>query len=470
MTTHTATRGATDALVDLASTLALDDVPERMSHALKRHLLDQIGVQVASTGLPWVEIVRRYALEHAKEGPAFVAGTDRRLDAEDAAFVNAVTGHAFEIDDSAGGASAHPGCVSVPTVLAIGEERDTTGRDALVALAIGFETITRIGVAVTPSLLLHRGFHETCVQGVFGSALATGRLLGLSHDQLTHAMGIAGSHSSGTLEYTQSGGEVKRLHAGLGAIGGVRSARLAALGFTAPRAILEGKRGILQAFCQEYRTEAITDDLGERWEFVDRASLKLYSCAGGVGAQIEAAQAALAQSGRPVEDIEEILVGLDRKSMSMTGTIGPRPNDMTGAQFSTHFCVGLALAKNAADFDTFIEAGQNGFCEPSVLALTERVRVELDADCDAEYLGSPQRWLGKVAIRFRDGRVSEARTFRRGTPGNPLTDEEVVAKFRSLVRSRMTTSQMDAVIGAVMSLETLGSVRELTALLRPTEA
>lgn len=463
--TATTAPGATEALARFASSLRRDQLPDELVHALKRHVLDQLGVQLACTVLPWVQVTTRYALEHGKEGAATVVGTDRHLDAEQAAFANSVSGHGFELDDSAGGASAHPGCICVPTVLAVGEELGSTGMEALMALAVGFESITRIGVAVTPSLLLHRGFHETCVEGVFAAVLCSGRLMGFSAEQFIGGMGIAGSHSSGTLEYTQSGGEVKRLHAGLGSMGGIRSARLAAYGFTAPRAILEGKRGVLQAFCESYRTEAITDTLGEYWEFAARASLKVYSCAGGVGAQIEAAQAALKQSGRTTADIEEILVGLDRKSMSMTGTIGPRPNDMTGAQFSSHFSVGLALAKGDAGMETYLEAGDRGFRDPEVLALTERVRVELDPECDAEYMGSPQRWLGKVAIRFTDGTVSEAKTFRRGTPTNPLSDAEVEAKFLSLAVGAVGEQGARRIIEAVQDLENLASVRDLTKLL-----
>lgn len=457
--------GATEALATFAASLNRTDLPEGYVHALKRHLLDQIGVQLACTKVPWVRVTTSYALQHGKPGPATVVGSSERLDAEFAAFANAVAGHGFELDDSAGGASAHPGCISVPTVLAIGEEQDSSGAEALMALAVGFESVTRIGLSMTPSLLLHRGFHETCVEGVFGAALCAGRLRGFSTEQFVQAMGIAGSHSSGTLEYTQSGGDVKRLHAGLGTMGGIRSARLAELGFTAPNSILEGKRGVLQAFCESYDTTDITGGLGVDWEFEERASLKVHSCAGGVGAQIEAAQAALADSGRSTDDLVEIVVGLDRKSMSMTGTIGPHPSDMTGAQFSSHFSVGLALAKGNADFDTYIHAGEQNFDEPAVRRLAEKVRVELDSECDAEYMGSPQRWLGKVTLRFADGSQTQAKTFRRGTPTNPLTDDEVEAKFLSLAGKVIAEQDAKEIVDAVYSIEDLPTIRDITKYL-----
>jgi 2-methylcitrate dehydratase PrpD len=455
--------GTTARLAAFAAGLHPADVPERMAALVKRHLLDQLGVQLACGALPWVRIATDYVARHGRSGAATLLGDAARYDAELAAFGNAIAGHAFELDDSARGASAHPGCVTVPTVLAVGEELDSSGADALAALAAGFETVTRVGIAMTPSLLLHRGFHETCVDGVFGAAAAAGRLLGLDQQAMVATLGIAGSHASGTTEYTQSGGDVKRLHAGLGAMGGVRSARLAQAGFTAPAAILEGKRGVLQAFCQEYDETAITRDLGRTWEFADRATLKPSCCAASIIAQINAAEQAVATSGRRVADIATIRVGLDRKSMTHIGSIGPEPKDATGAQFSTHYSVALALVKGASDFDTYLAALRGGFADPDVLDLARRVTVELDPECDAEY---PERWLGKVDITFADGTATQGRSYAKGSPLDPMTDDEVRDKFLSLAGRVVPRARALAVVDLVDRLADLGSVGELLAPLR----
>jgi 2-methylcitrate dehydratase PrpD len=460
MTDETAT---TARLAAFAAELKPADVPAPMAALVIRHLLDQLGVQLACGVLPWVRIATDYVARHARPGAALLLGDAGRYDAEYTAFGNAVAGHAFELDDSARGASAHPGCVTVPTVLAVGEELDSSGADALAALAVGFETVTRVGIAMTPSLLLHRGFHETCVDGVFGAAAAAGRLLGLDRDAMVTTLGIAGSHASGTTEYTQSGGDVKRLHAGLGALGGVRSARLAAEGFTAPAAILEGKRGVLQAFCQEYDETAITGGLGEHWEFAERATLKPSCCAASIIAQINAAERALAAAGRTVTDVAAIRVGLDRKSMTHIGSIGPEPTDATGAQFSTHYSVAQALVKGSSDFDTYLAALHDGFADPAVLDLAHRVTVELDPECDAEY---PQRWLGKVDITFADGTAVQGRSYAKGSPLDPMTDDEVHAKFLALAERVVPADRARAVLDLAARLPELRSVGELLAPLR----
>lgn len=452
--------GATEELARFGTALQLADIPADVIATTKEHLLDQIGIQLACSELPWVRTAARYGARYARTGQATVLGTSLRLDAEAAAFVNGISGHAFEYDDSTTGASAHPGCVAVSSMLAMGEELDVSGADALVALTLAFETITRVGIAVSPSLLLHRGWHETCVEGVFGSAIGGSRLMGFDAERGVTALGIAGSHASGTTEYTQSGGDVKRLHAGLGAMGGIRAVRLAADGFTAPVAILEGKRGVIQAVCQEYNADAVSDDLGTVWEFGKRAALKPYCCAASIIAHIDAAKLALDQSGRTVADIASIRVGMDRKSLVHVGSIGPEPHDATGAQFSSEYSVALALVKGSSDFDTYLAALHSGFKDPEVSDLGQRISVHLDDECDDEY---PKRWLGKVTLTFKDGTESLGRTYGKGSVMRPMTTEDVMQKYLGLATRRLTPETAHRVAERVEGLESLRSVRQLLA-------
>jgi 2-methylcitrate dehydratase PrpD len=456
--------GATARLAAWSRSVVEADLSPGMVRALKRHVLDQLGVQLACMELPWIRVATEYALTYGKRGVATVVARRDQLDAEYAAFVNATAGHGFELDDSSAGASAHPSCGSVAPVLAVGEERGCSGLQALLALAIGYETVTRIGLAVSPSLLMDRGFHETCVESVFSAALAAGRLMDLSTEQLGTALGIAGSHASGTAQFSQSGGDVKRLHAGIGVMGGIRAARLAEMGFTAPREILEGRRGIFQAFCETYRADAITDGLGERWEFEPRGTLRVHACAGSIGPRIDAAGQALAASGRRVEDIERIVLGLDRKAMTHIGSIGPYPKDITGAQFSAHFAVAMSLVKGSAGFDAFVRAGEQNFADPQITDLARRIEVQFDPDSEAEL---PARLMGTASLHFRDGSSIERKAFYKGDPVDPLTDAEVEEKFRGLATRVIPAEQAQQVIAAVEKLETLDDIRQLTSLLTP---
>jgi 2-methylcitrate dehydratase PrpD len=454
----------TDDLAEFAAGLTPADVPVSVQRFVKRHLLDQIGIELACSTLPWVKVAQGYASQFGKSGTSTVMGRQERLDAEPAAFVNAIAGHGFEMDDYFPGAYSHPGSVVVPTALSVGEELESTGAEVLAALVVGFETLVRIGAAVTPSLLQHRGFHAPSAVGVFGSAVVTGRLLHFNQTQMVTALGIAGSHSSGTTEYTQSGGDVKRLHAGLGALGGLRSARLANAGFTAPRAILEGRRGFLQAFAQSYDAESIARDLGTVWESAERAALKPYCCCGAIHPQITAALRALAESGHTTDEIVDIRIGVDATAVSHVGSIGPEPKDATEAQFSAHFAVALALVKQDAGFATFVGAVNDGFKDEAVLTLSRKIRVEFDSEFEEKSAGSRK---GKVDITFEDGSVNAVSCVAKGSPEDPLLDDEVHAKFMSLATQVISDEQARQIIQNVENLENLASVQ---ALLEPLHA
>jgi 2-methylcitrate dehydratase PrpD len=454
--------GATEQLAGFAAGLTAGTLPDEVRDKVLLHTLDQVGAQVIGATMRWNRIVREYALDSSPDGPAAVVAADRRLTAEWAALANATAGHGLEIDDYHPTALSHPGCVAVPTVLAVGEALARRGADAVAALAAGFEGVVRIGLAVMPAMLHGRGIHETCVEGVFGAALAAGRLRGMAADTLAGALGVAGSHASGTTEYTQSGGEVKRLHAGLGAAGGIRAVELAARGFTGPPTVLEGRRGVLQAFCDEPRVAALTDGLGERWELLDCAIKPYFNC-GLIHAPTAALLDLVAETGLRAEDVEEIVVGCDRLSLVHVGTIGPHPRDMTGAQFSAEFSLALALVVGGNDVGHYLAAERDGYRSPAVTAVAERVRLELDPAVDAAF---PAAFRTSLRVRRRDGSWLHRAASAPGSPENPLSPDAVRAKFARTVEPVVGPERAAAVVRAVDDLADDGPVSAVLAALR----
>lgn len=421
--------GATREYAEFAVGLKFTDLDDALRAKLELHTLDQVGAQVAGATRSWNTVVRGYALDRSRRGSAAVVGANRRLASEWAAFANATAGHGFEVDDYHAAALSHPGCIAVPTVLAVGEELAATGHEAVVALALGFESILRIGLAVQPSMINDRGFHETCAAGVFGAALATGRLHGLDSETLASALGIAGSHASGTTEYSQSGGEVKRLHAGIGAMGGIRGVELARRGFSGPPTILEGRRGFMQAFADTTRPEALTDGLGVRWDMMD-AAIKPYANCGLIHAPIDAMKKLVVEEGIGADDILEIVVGCDRLSLNHVGKIGPGPVDTTGAQFSMEYSLAMLLVLGGAGFAEYFDAEQRGFQIPEVNYVAKKVRLELDEEADRLF---PEKFFARVTVRRMDGSVLTRTAYALGSPDSPMSDDLVRDKFRRTV-------------------------------------
>jgi 2-methylcitrate dehydratase PrpD len=233
--------GATRQLAEFIATTKYDDLPAEVIEKTKELITDQLAVALAGSMLPWNRKVLEYVQEMNITGNSRVFGSHHRTSLEYAALINGTFGHGFELDDYCTPCGAHVGCVVIPAAVGVSEQLHSSGRDFLAAVAIGAEIILRIGFALTVRGISARGFHSTSVYGPFGAAAASARLLNLDKNAMTHTLGIAGSHCSGTTEYDQTGGDIKRLHAGIAGMAGIRAALLAKRGFTAPPTILEGK-------------------------------------------------------------------------------------------------------------------------------------------------------------------------------------------------------------------------------------
>ncbi|WP_193318878.1 MmgE/PrpD family protein [Nonomuraea phyllanthi] len=456
------TTGATTELAEFASGLEFADLPPEVVERITWHVLDAVGAGLAGSAKPWNAVVRRYALRESAPGPCTAYGSAATARPEWAALANATAGHGFEIDDYALPALAHPGCVVVPAALAVGEELGAGGRRMLAAAAAGFETVVRFGLATTPSLTSDRGFHVTGVHGVFGAAAVACRLRGLDAGTTASAYGLAASHAGGVTEYTRSGGEVKRLHAGLAAMGGIRAATLARDGFTGPRTAVEGPRGLLRAYAARARPAALTDGLGTRWELHGLA-LKRYCVCAGIQAPLQAVAELRARHDLPPAAVEEVVVGVDDATRAHVGAVGAHPRDMTEAQFSARHAVAMSLVLGGNGPGHYARLEAAGFDLPAVSALAARVRLERDAEAEAAF---PARLLARVRVRLRGGgelvRVAEA----PGSPGAPMTGEEIEAKFLGLAGEVAGDRAARAVRDAVRALPHDGPVAAVLAPVR----
>jgi 2-methylcitrate dehydratase PrpD len=447
-------------LAEWALDLKLRDIDPAVILRVKLHLLDQIGAQVSCRNLPTPRLTREYMSKFGVAGVSSVLGTRQRLDAECAGFVNGTAGSSFEIDDYGGnGAYAHPGCVVVPGALAVGEASRATGADMLRATAAGFETVMRLAVATMPSLLQERGFHQTGAHGVFAVALASCMIERDDVATTVNALAIAGSHASGTTEYAQTGGEVKRVHAGIGVAGGIRSARLARLGLTGPPTIFEGRRGFLQAFCNRYDEKALYDTLGSRWVFAERAALKAYASCALVHHHFAAYDKLRAAHAFVPEDIEEVVLGCEALTLVHNGAAGPRPTDIVGAQFSAEYGIAMRIVMGRNDVGAYLDAEAAGFKDAAVTSVAERVRLEADAECAAAIP------MGRVTLRLRGGQTLSDTGYALGSPLNPLGRDDIQRKYLDLVSRDFGDATARCSMDLVMNIENVKDLGELTRLL-----
>ncbi|MBI4192459.1 MAG: MmgE/PrpD family protein [Betaproteobacteria bacterium] len=450
------TQGATRELARFASRITLSDVPTEVISKIKALILDQLGAEIVAIDLPWTRSIKQYAKRHSREGASIVVVSGESLDAEYAALVNGTAGHGFEIDDYHP-APTHIGCVAVPATLAIALEQESTGEELLLASIIAFEIIARVANATMPSMIFDRGFHATCAHGVFGAAAAAGRLMGLSEADILMALSLAGSHASGTTEFSQTGGDVKRFHAGMGAAGGIRSARAAAFGMTGPPTVLEGKKGILQAFSADPHVNALVDGLGGQWALMETA-IKPYTACGLLNPQIDALRDVMTRHKIRADDIERITVGGDRFAVVHVGSIGPAPKTIIGAQFSTHYSLAMSAVLGANDFSTYQAMAKENFENVRVSEMAHRIHIELDPECDKRF---PDISKATITVVTKDGRTVHA----EGYSYRDLSQDEIENKFHKLVDAALTLEQARGIVKAVERIEAIGNVTDLKRLL-----
>lgn len=428
--------------------LSYEDLPPSVIAMTKRCILDQIGVQLRGSTLDHVEPTVALVETMAARGDAQIMGRSLRTTAPYAAYLNGVFGHSCEYDDSHL-FSWHPGTVIVPAALAVGEKVGASGRDVLLAIVSGYQVMSVLGGPMRNAL--HKaGWHGLKVLGPLGAAATAGRLLGLSEDQLAQALAIAASDSSGPMEYDQSGGEVKRLHAGAASRSGVQAALLAAQGFTGPLTVIEGLRGIYRLFGNE-----ADPDIEKYWArdfHILDTFFKLRPAVGTVHAPLDAMTALLSEHRFSPEDILSIEAGIAHYAVAHGAAIY-RPKDMISAQFSLAYSMGLLLTRGGTRLQDYSDPAT--WNDPALLAIADKVKphaTEFEA-------GAPQ--LGaELKVTLKDGTVYEyyQRAFR-GHSENPASDDDVEDKFRSLVDGLLPDA--DAMIARVARFEQLEDVRGL---------
>jgi len=443
----------TRVLAEYAAGLTYDDLPPDVRDRARDCVQDTVGIGIFGAGLPWSRIIVDYATRNAGAGPCSVFGMpDAAISAPFAALANGALAHAFEMDSlRTQGAGVHPAGTAA-AALAVGEEIGATGKELITAFVAGMEVMTRIGLATrhTPE---EKGFHAPGLTGVFGAAVAAGKLYGLDARAMTHALGIGGSLCSGLLEFAKSGkgGMVKRLHLGRSAEGGILAASLAREGFGGPDTVLEGVFGFLAAFTNEPAVEKLIEGLGETWE-TRTICFKRCACHITAHAPIEALEELRAEHGFSAEDVKTLTIGTNQKVLDNHDIRAPR--DMMAAQYSVPFPVALSMFHDAADPHSFLNVN---IADPAILDVVTRIRLEL-----FEETRKPgQARVCKVEVELADGRtVGKTMTDWTGTATRPMSVDAFDGKFRMATRA-MGEEKAEALIARIKDLENVPDISTL---------
>jgi 2-methylcitrate dehydratase PrpD len=426
-----------DALVDFVLGLEPGSLPDAVIEAAGLCLTDWVGAALRGSTEPLARALDAVLAAAGGDPQATVVGRGRRTSALLAALANGAHGHALDFDDTHLASIVHGSAPVAPAVLAVAEWRRRPGRDALAAFVAGFEVETRIGRVIGPRLA-DRGWHVTAVLGHFGAAAAAGRLLGLTAPELGRALGIAGTQAAG-LEQSL-GTMCKPLHPGKAAMHGILAALLAREGFTGPVGILDERAGLPGTFVGVTDLGPALEDLGKRFEILEN-STKLYAACHLLHATIDAGRAIRARSAPAPEAIADVECHVHPLAVKVAAI--PEPRTGLEAKFSAAYCAALALIRGEAGEAEF------GAPDPGLVRLAGRIRPVADPA-----LGIP---AARMRVRLTDGRVlDQVVRAARGTPGHPVSRQEVEEKFRRLAGVVLPAAQVARL------LEALGRLPELT--------
>lgn len=431
--------GAFVASIDLAK------VPEEARHQTTLSILDTIGCIVLGIDTPDGEMMLRAETARAGLGEATVLGTKTRLPVESAAMVNGYLGDIFELNDLLAG---HPSIAVVPAALALAETRGSSGAQLLKAVLAGLETTSRIYAA-------YRGRERTYPEigngfvgfmNTIGVAAAASSLFGFDAERTADALAVGAALAGWCPAEAlfRDGGTIKPiLFGGWPAAVGIQGARYAEHGLTGPRKVLDGDFGFYRAISHDFDTSVVVAP--GRW-FTTEPRRKVHACCGYMHSAIDVAASIRRDHGK--DAFSKGPIKISSLSRVIDAVSKPRPpRSGNEARFHLEYCVAIAalhgdliLPEHTADLTQYL-------ADPDVQSLMQRIEIIRESKYTSYY-------ECEIALTTPEGReVRVSGKAPKGSLTNPLSDEEVVAKFRRLVGRRMDGTAASRFADRIQALE-----------------
>lgn len=445
-------------LAEFVARLRYEDLPQAVVDQACRIVVDTVGCALSA----WVEDPEksRIALEIAQlyrsdQGASVIGVAGARSQPAFAALANGILANAADNDDTHKRALLHTGSVVVPPALALAETQGLTGRALLLALVAGYEVAVRVGMAVMPTH--YRFWHSTATNGTFGAAACAAKALGLDTEGVQRTLGLAGTQAAGLNTFFESGDMTKSIHPGKAAFNGILSAQLARMGATSPPGILEHPKGYLNAYSSEPKPQKLTEGLGSTWEILQNG-VKYFPS---ILASHSPIQATLALVQKHAIDPAQIARITNETYNTVKSHFSNKDvSTVMAARVSVPYCIAIAAVDGKLTQAQFAPARISDPLLRQVLAHTE---IIADAELNKLY---PDKFPARVTITLKNGTsFQETVLFPKGDPQDPLSADEIAAKFRDNAGARLGAARADELLQAIYALPEAQNVERLSALL-----
>lgn len=448
----------TKAFADWASNVKYRDIPPEVVTMMKKCLLDTLGCAAAGAGRVEIRRLMQGILNGDETGKAAVWFEHTNAPIATALLLNGAMNHAVELDDLHKPSKIHAGTVIVPSVLTIGELYGISGQELLTAMAVGYEVMLRVAIAIGVDSHRRRGWHGTATCGAFGAAAAIGHIMGIDSLQMANAFGLAGTSTGGLMAYTADGSMSKRYHAGMAAMHGYLAAAAANAGFTGPTYVLEAPDGgYAHAVSDKFDLEELTDRLGAIWHCKEMGH-KFYACCGHIHQAVDCALKLRNEYHLKPEDIENILI-TTYDVAGMSWGFSEAPKNTVEAQFNFPYAVSAALVDGQAFLPQF---APERLSDPVINRLARKIIVKTDDRFTALY---PKQWASGVEIKAKGKHYYAETIGAKGDPANPLSEQDIEKKFKSLSQECLTPASQEKMRTLIAEMEHLPDIRELCRLI-----
>jgi len=461
--------GIVDSLLDYITSVQYEDLPDEVVRAAKGIILNTFGAILAGSGAQGVKEIASLAKQWGgkQESAVFLYGA--KVPAQEAVFVNATMARALDFDEFNLKTGIHSGATVLPVALAAAElAGNTTGKDLLAAFVVGAEVMSRM--RLVPDFCIGMSGWTGEIFGGFGGAITAGRILGLTREQMRHALGLAYSQAAGSAQAIYDGVLATRLQQGFSARAGLLSARLALNGITGPRDFLEGRAGFYPVYYRgmTYDITRLLNGIGKRYEFLNIAT-KPYPCCGFLMAPIENVVDIIRNNDLDPGDIARVEVQVNRR-MYNTVCDPPetryRPKTIADAMFSLPYVVGTAMLRGDVSLEDFTA---EKIVDPERLKFADKVEILVDEDIEKESQElNLALSLHRIVLETKSGQhFSEKMYYPRGFPQHPMTIEDFIHKIEKCAPSavkRFPPDRIEALKDLVTHLEDQKDVSSIAAL------
>jgi 2-methylcitrate dehydratase PrpD len=445
-------------IAEASMALTYESLPEEAVHWAKVGILDYLGVTLAGSSEPAAKIACDAAVDPAGTGPSAIFGRAIRAMPLDAALVNGTASHALDFDDISNTMGGHPSAPVLSALFAAADERGSDGKAFIAAYVTGFEVETKLARGVNFHHYM-KGWHPTATLGVFGSAVASARLLGLSASDTVTAIAIAASSAYGIK--ANLGTMTKPLHVGQCARSGLLAAKLASRGFTASADVFEHKHGFLDVYNGPgtYDVSRIFDQWAAPLDIVRPGmAIKQYPCCGSIHPALDAMLTIVRENDLPPERVEKVKAWLHPRRLQHTDR--QWPNSSLDAKFSLQYCLARAVIDRKIVMNQF---EGDAFADPQIRKLL--AVIEAKPYTNAQF-AEDNHFGGEVEVLTRDGKTLRAKVQQSvgRTSDDPLPASLLREKFVNCSAGVLTRESIDELYSMVQRFEHLTDVRSLTSL------